>query len=128
MIWLTICCFFTLSIYVFSRRLDIIQDLETNQNCQKNNIIDDNNQVPFKNYIWILEQTYCHIASIDMMTRCMWTRTVFSTAVSISWWWTRGRAVVSEISSRAFYIRLFCLLLIILWISNLLSISSSISC
>ena len=69
MIWLTIYCIFTQSVYFTSRRLDIIEELKTNQNSQK--MIDDNNQVPLKNYIRILEQTYCHIASIDMMTRCM---------------------------------------------------------
>ena len=47
--------------------------------------------------------TCCFVASIDMVTWCTSTITLFSTAASISWWGTGKGAVICIISSWTFY-------------------------
>ena len=47
--------------------------------------------------------TFYYVASIDMMTWCIITRTQFPTVSSINWWGTGKGAVNSVISSRTFY-------------------------
>ena len=48
-------------------------------------------------------QTCCFVASIDMVTWCTRTRTLFSTVASICSWGTGKGAVISIISNRTCY-------------------------